>query len=364
MTDMVDHEYYMRLCLKLALKGKGMTSPNPMVGAVVVKDGKIVGRGYHKIFGGPHAEVVALREANGFSRDSRLYITLEPCQHFGKTPPCVDAIIKSGIREVIIAGRDPNPVNNGKGIFKLRQNGINVIEGVLKEESIRLNEVFNKYITTRLPFVSVKVAQTLDGKIATTTGESKWITNDAARKYVHKLRGEVDAILVGVNTVLKDDPLLTRRSPKTRKQPIKVILDSALRTPLDARIFCEESPAPVIIATKKSAPENRIKQLQNKGAKILFIDTIHSLMKQLGRMEVSHLLIEGGGETIASALMEKVVDKMYLFISPKIFGGRDAPTSVEGDGIACIDEAIRLKDVRYRRVGEDLLIEGYPDYRN
>lgn len=374
MTDIIDHEHYMRLAIKLALKAKGQTSPNPIVGAVVVKDGVVVGRGYHKMAGENHAEVIALTEADGNACDSRLYVTLEPCQHFGKTPPCVDKIIEGGVKEVIIATRDPNPVNNGKGILKLRQNRIGVIEGVLKKEAERINEVFNKYIITGLPFIIVKVAQSLDGKIATAIGESKWLTSDAARRYVHRLRSKVDAVLVGVNTVLKDDPLLTARYslkliPRLRsgqaaysQKPIKIILDSNLRTPPDARIFSGQSPAPVIISAKKNAPRNRIKRLKERGAKILFSKSLYALMKQLANLEISSILIEGGGETIASALVERLVDKMFVFIAPKLIGGRNAPTSVEGDGIVRIGDAIRLRDICYRRFGQDLLIEGYPDY--
>lgn len=360
---MIDHEYYMRQAIRLALKAKGKTFPNPLVGAVVVKNGSIVGRGYHKMAGEYHAEVAALTNADGEALGSRLYVTLEPCQHFGKTPPCVDMIVESGVSEVIVATRDPNPVNNGKGILKLRRNGIKVIEGVLKKEATRINEIFNKYITTGLPFVIVKVAQSLDGKIATYTGESRWITSDEARRYAHKLRADADAILVGVNTILKDDPLLTvryRLRAQGLSQPIKIILDSKLRTPPDARIFSKtESQAPVIIATSKNALLNRIRRLEKKGARILFIKSLHGLMKQLAALEISSVLIEGGGETIASALRERLVDKIYIFIAPKLIGGRDAPTSVEGDGVTHIGDAIRLKDIRCRRFGEDLLIEGY-----
>jgi len=358
------NERFMRLALRLARKGKGMTNPNPVVGAIVVKDDRIVGRGYHKKSGGPHAEIFALSQAKENSRGAKLYVTLEPCCHFGKTPPCTDAIIKSGIREIIIACLDPNPLNNGKGIKILQKSGIKVTKGVLEEDAKRLNEPFAKYITKGLPFVSLKMAETLDGKIATVTGDSRWVTGEPARKYVHRLRSEVDAILVGVNTVLRDDPYLTcRSSKKPHRHPIRIIVDSRLRLPARMKVFSNHSP--VIVATTLNSNQ-KVKALEKKGIRILKIREkngrvdLMALMRRLAKdIGITNLMIEGGGEVAASALKEGLIDKCLFFISPKIIGGRSASTPVEGEGISRMNDAIRLKDVKLKRFGEDILVEGY-----
>lgn len=358
---------YMNLALELAKRAKGLTSPNPCVGAVVVKDGKIVGKGYHRKAGGLHAEIYALKQAGAKARGATLYVSLEPCRHHGKTPPCVDAIIASMIKRVVAAMKDPNPLNNGRGIAALKRKGIKVEVGILEDEARRLNEAFIKYITKKIPFVTVKVAQSLDGKIATHTGNSKWITSEKAREFTHGLRSETDAILVGIEAILKDDPLLSARSKVKRinKQPAKIILDSKLRTPTSAKIFSKGSPGKVIIATTKLAPKDRVEILKKKDAEILIIESkkgkvnIKTLLRLLGEKGITHILVEGGGEVIASAFEAKVVDRVLFFVAPKIIGGREAPTSVEGIGVNRVSKAIRLKDIRFERMGDDFLVEGY-----
>lgn len=356
-------ERYMNLAMKLALKARGKTSPNPMVGSVVVKNGHVIGKGYHEKAGLAHAEVVALDEAGNNAKGACLYVTLEPCAHFGRTPPCVDKIIKSGVKEVIVGMIDPNPLNNGKGIEILRQHKIKVQVGVLEDDLKRINRPFLKYITKRMPFVTVKVAQSLDGRIATKTSDSKWITSDKSRAYAHKIRQDYDAIMVGVNTVLRDNPRL--EAWFTKKQPIKIVVDSQLSTPQDANVFSGNSR--VIIVTLPIAPgqetENR-KSLDQK-AKILEVKekqgqiNLRDMMKKLAQLEISSIIVEGGGTLIGSLFDEGLIDRVLFFISPKIIGGKDAIGSVMGKGVMRIDKAIRLKDINLKRIGDDFLIEGY-----
>jgi len=357
------HEYYMRRAMKLALKAKGRTSPNPMVGALVVKNGRVVGQGYHEKAGLAHAEVVALDDAGSMARQAVLYVTLEPCAHFGRTPPCVDRIIKSGIKEVFVGMFDPNPLNNGKGVHILRQNKIKVSVGFLEKELSRMNESFIKYVTRRMPFVAVKAAQSLDGKIATRTGDSKWITSDKARSYAHRIRRDFDAIMVGVNTVLRDNPRLDTWFSK--KHPVKIVVDSQLSVPPQANIF--SGSAPVILATVATSTgqqtENR-KVLAAK-AKILEVKersgqvNLTDLMKRLAAMEITSILVEGGGMLNGSLFDEKLVDKVIVFISPKIIGGKEATASVMGKGVSRVEKAVRLKDIRLKRFGEDIMVEAY-----
>lgn len=357
----------MRQALRLAQRAKGRTSPNPLVGAVVVKKGRVLGEGYHKAAGLAHAEVVALNKAGRAARGASLYVTLEPCRHFGQTPPCVDKIVSSGIKEVIFAMSDPNPLNNGKGSQLLRRQGIKVISGILEEEAGKVNQVFIKYITKRLPFVTVKVAQSLDGKIATASGDSRWITSLSSRKLAHKLRAQADAVLVGVNTALTDDPLLNCRHcrPLGNKQPKKIIVDSTLRLRPDLRIFSTSPQAEVIVATTRLAPPNKLSCLSKKARIIITKDKdrkvdLKALFRQLAGEGVAHILIEGGGELIASALKMGLVDRMVVFVSSKIIGGRQAPTAVEGSGIEKIKQAGRLENIKVRRLGAELIIEGMP----
>jgi len=357
----------MKRALDLAARARGRTSPNPMVGAVIVRDGRVVGEGYHERAGLPHAEVVALEQAGELAKGATLYVTLEPCCHWGRTPPCTKAIIRSGIKEVIIATLDPNPLVSGKGVDELRRNGIEVEIGLMEEEARKLNEFFFKHITTGLPFVILKIAMSLDGKIATVTGESRWITSPQSRRMVHELRDQVDAVMVGIGTVLKDDPRLTTRLPEGEgKDPIRVILDSYARTPPTARVINPRSSASTIIATTTKADAGRVKALREAGAEVAVLDEdeegrvdLKSLMEYLGGRSIQSLLVEGGSEVASSMLMRGFVDKVMFFIAPKIIGGADAPTPIGGIGVRRLSEAITLKEVEVKRIGPDILIQGY-----
>lgn len=353
-------ERYMRIAINLAKKAEGMTSPNPLVGAVIVKNGKIVGSGYHKRAGLPHAEINALRHAGPAAKDATLYVTLEPCDHFGRTPPCTDAIIKSRIKKVVAAMIDPNPVNQGRGLSRLKKSGIVTAVGVLEEEARAINKPYIKFVTTRLPYVTIKIAQSLDGKIATKTGDSKWITQEDSRSHVHELRTKVDAVMVGVNTIIRDNPLLISKVSKKR-QPVRIVIDTDLKTPLSSRVFSRIDDSPVIIAAAKRSP--RIKDYEGKGAEVLVAKRkngkvdLKSLLKILGRRSIMHLLVEGGGELAAGFLEEGLADKLLFFIAPKIIGGKSAKTSVEGNGVAKVEDAILLKGMNIRRFKKDILIE-------
>lgn len=363
-------EKYMSRALKLAERGKGQVSPNPLVGAVIAKKGRIVGQGYHVQAGLPHAEIIALKEAGKRAKGSTLYVNLEPCSHFGRTPPCTEEIIGSGIKKVVIAMKDPNPLNSGKGISRLKSAGIEVTTDILEDKAQRLNEAFSKFIIRREPFVVMKIAASLDGKIATSTGQSKWITGKEARQYVQELRREADAILVGINTVIKDDPWLTirsnRRGKKSQRHPLRVVVDSQARIPLRAKVL--KGSARTIVATTRYADKVKVKALENKGAKVLIVGSkkkrvdLVKLMRELGKLNIVNLLIEGGGEINASAFASRLVDKAIFFLAPRIMGGREAPTAVEGKGIKRISQAIPLHNLTIRKVGDDLMVEGYPEY--
>lgn len=363
---MTDRDY-LRLALRLAAKGRGRTSPNPMVGALIVKGGKIVGKGYHKKAGSPHAEVLAIEEAGEKLEGATLYVNLEPCCHYDKkTPPCTDTIIKAGIKRVVLSMVDPNPKVSGKGIEILRTSKIEIIKGILEEDARRLNEAYIKYITTGLPFVILKIASSLDGKIATAQGESRWITGERSRRLVHRLRDEMDGVMVGIGTVLADDPMLNVRLPnKKGNDPHRIILDSDLRIPLTAKILNMPSLAKTYIVTTTGAPEDKITALKEKGAEILIADSeegyidIPSLMKRLGGLGVMSLMIEGGSETNASVLRSGIMDKVIIFIAPKIIGGHDSKGWVGGRSPHRLADALRLKDLRIKRIGEDIMIEGY-----
>lgn len=359
----------MQMALDLARRGLGRTSPNPMVGAVVVKDGRVVGRGYHARAGTPHAEIHALKEAGDLAKGATLYVNLEPCCHYGRTGPCTEAILAAGVKRVVVAMEDPNPLVCGRGLERLRQAGVEVTLGVMEEEARRLNEVFIKYITTRRPFVILKVAMSLDGKIATRTGESHWITGPEARLAVHRLRDRYDAILVGINTVIKDDPSLTTRLPgEEGRDPVRVVVDSSARIPLHARVLTQKSLAPTIIAVTERAPREKVRRLQEAGAQVLVIPdegsrvNLAALMDELGRREITSVLVEGGGEIHASFLKSRLADKVVWFIAPLIIGGQKAPGPVGGEGFAWLSEAIRLKDVSFTRYGDDFCLEGYVQY--
>lgn len=355
------HEYYMELAIKEALKARGETSVNPLVGSLVVNNAKIVGRGYHVKAGLSHAEIVALDQAGDKAKQATLYVTLEPCAHYGKTPPCVDRIIRSGIKEVIVGMIDPNPLNNGKGIEILKKNHLKVTVGFLEEKLKSINEAFIKYITKRMPLVTVKVAQSLDGKIATESGDSKWITSDRSRILAHRMRSNYDAIMVGVNTVLRDNPKLDVWF--TKKSPIKIIVDSQLSVPEDANIFSQTSK--VIIATLPSrlGQETENRSILSRKAKIMEVReksgqvNLKDVMKRLARLDITSILVEGGGTLIGSLFDEGLVDKIMFFVSPKIIGGKNAASSVMGKGVVRVDRAIKLRDVKLKRIGEEFLFE-------
>jgi diaminohydroxyphosphoribosylaminopyrimidine deaminase/5-amino-6-(5-phosphoribosylamino)uracil reductase len=367
MPDKKTDENYMSIALDLAAMGRGRTSPNPMVGAVIVKDGNIVGKGWHKKAGTPHGEAAALIKAGANAEGATLYVNLEPCCHRDKlTPPCTDAILKSSIRRVVVGMLDPNPKVSGKGVEILREAGVEVEVGVLQERCEKLNKVFTKFILTRMPFVTLKVAQTLDGKIATSTGESKWITGPEARKHGHMLRNFADAIVVGIGTVLRDDPSLTTRieDAENTKDPERIILDSTLRIPLDAKVLNVQSKATTYIATTLAAPTAKIKELKKKNAEIIILGegssiTMPLLMEELGKMGLINVLIEGGSRVNAEALRSGVVDKVAFFIAPKILGGDDARGSIGASSPESLDQAIPLYDMRFTRLGEDILVEGF-----
>ncbi|KAJ51143.1 diaminohydroxyphosphoribosylaminopyrimidine deaminase/5-amino-6-(5-phosphoribosylamino)uracil reductase [Clostridium tetanomorphum] len=356
-------ERYMKRALELAKGGIGYVNPNPLVGAVILKDGKILGEGYHKIYGGAHAEINAFNSAQEDVKGASMYVTLEPCSHYGKTPPCAKAIVEKGIKKVIVAMLDPNPLVSGKGMEILRNNGIEVEVGLLEEEAKKLNEIFIKYITTKRPFCIMKTASTLDGKIATVNGDSKWITNEKSREYVHHIRHRVSAIMVGVDTVIKDNPSLTTRIKDLQgKNPVRVIVDSSARIPLDSKIFKEEGR--IIIVTTEKANKDKIKEIQHIGGEIIVspikenkVD-LNYLMLKLGEMKIDSVLLEGGSTLNYSALKEGIVDKVMSFIAPKIIGGIKAKTPVGGEGIEYIKDCINLKDINITRFDNDILIEG------
>jgi len=367
MVDAFDTEIrFMRRALELAERGAGWVNPNPLVGAVVVKDGKIVGEGFHERFGGPHAEVLALDAAGGEARSADLYVNLEPCVHWGKTPPCVERIIASGVRRVFVAVRDPNPLVDGRGLARLREAGIEVTEGLLEEEARRLNEPFFKFITTKRPFVVLKLALSLDGKVATRRGDSRWISSERSREMVHRLRNRYAAVLVGINTILRDDPRLTARLPGAR-DPWRIILDSRGRIPLDGQVLNLESPAPTVIATTELMSQEKEKALLSKGARVWRLRArardgrvdLEELLKRLGDEGLDSLLIEGGPTVAASFLEADLVDKVVFFIAPKIIGGEEAPSAIGGRGSMRPAEAWKLRDISVRMLDEDLVYEGY-----
>jgi diaminohydroxyphosphoribosylaminopyrimidine deaminase/5-amino-6-(5-phosphoribosylamino)uracil reductase len=354
---------YMQLALSLAERGRGTTSPNPMVGAVIVRDGVIVGQGYHVRAGQDHAEVVALREAGVRAEGATLYVTMEPCCHHGKTPPCSEAVIRSGIARVVAAMTDPNPKVCGGGFASLARNGIEYEVGILEDEARRLNETYIKYIRTGLPFLTLKLAMTLDGKIAARDGSSKWITGPEARRRVHLLRSWSDAVMVGSGTVREDNPRLTVRDAEGR-DPLRVVLDSRLHTPLDAHVF-DDSRA--IAVTLSGADREKAAELRERGIEVWETGdgkvgvSLSEVLAGLGARQVTSVLCEGGGTLAGSLLREKLVDKVHLFIAPKILGG--GIDAIGDTGIGSIGEAIPLRDREMELIGDDLLLTGYPEYR-
>ena len=363
-------ELYMQQALELAEQGRGKTSPNPMVGAVVVKNDEVIGNGYHHQAGTPHAEVHALQIAGKAAKDATLYVTLEPCCHYGLTPPCSQAIIAAGISRVVVAIRDPNPKVAGQGIAKLQRAGIEVEVGILEAEAKKQNEVFLKYIQTQLPFVLLKAAMTLDGKIASCTGNSQWITNEKSRTYVHQLRREYDAILVGIGTVLKDDPQLDVRLLEEKgRNPLRIVLDPDLKLPCTSKIAQTAEKQPTIIfCSEKIESLDRIRELEKMQVEIIPLGEnseqipLRQMLVILGQRNITSLLVEGGGEIHASFLAERLADKICWFISPKIIGGKNSPSPVGGSGIPQMSDAIKLQDITTKWFEDDISIEGKPVY--
>lgn len=361
-------EEYMSIAIELAKKGKGLVNPNPLVGAIIVKQGQIIGEGFHEYYGGPHAEVNAFKsvpkEAFKEVEGSTIYVTLEPCCHYGKTPPCVNAIIGNKIKRVVIGCLDPNPLVSGKSIEILKNNGIEVTIGILEEECKKINEVFIKYVYTKIPYVIMKSAMTLDGKIATYSGESKWITGEEARAEVHKLRNEFSSIMVGIGTILGDNPELTCRIGHGRN-PIRIVVDSCLRIPLDSKVINIKDNSFTIVATTDKADKDKIKLLKDKGVKVMIIPMLNekvdlrSLMIKLGELNIDGVLLEGGSTLNYSALEQGIVDKVQFYIAPKIIGGSMAKTPVGGNGISSIMNAIMLKNLSVSNFGNDILVQGY-----
>ncbi|MBR4642061.1 MAG: bifunctional diaminohydroxyphosphoribosylaminopyrimidine deaminase/5-amino-6-(5-phosphoribosylamino)uracil reductase RibD [Selenomonadaceae bacterium] len=351
----------MREALKLARNAEGRTSPNPLVGAVVVKDGRIIAQGWHRKAGTPHAEIHALNMAGELAKGATLYVTLEPCSHFGRTPPCARAIVDAGIKKVFAAMKDPNPKVAGRGFEILQSAGVEVEVGLLEEEAQKLNEIFIKWVTKNLPFITMKFACSIDGKIATVAGESQWISCEASRKFTHHLRDINDAILVGVGTVLADNPSLTTRLVEG-KNPVRVIVDSNARTPLDSKVL--DKSARTIIATTSNAPPEKISALKNCGVEIIFAGggervDLKILMQALAEREITSVLVEGGGTINFSLLRAGLVDKVLAFVAPKIIGGKNSLTAVEGAGFEKLSDAVTLKNITVQNFGEDILIGGY-----
>lgn len=362
----MDDQQFMKIALALAQKGRGFTSPNPLVGALVVQNSNVVGKGYHEVFGGTHAEANAIDDAGSLAKGATLYVTLEPCNHTGNTPPCTERILASGISRVVAAMKDPNPGVKGGGMDYLEARGVNVTLGVCENEAKKLNEVYLKYILTGRPFVTVKCASTLDGQIATRTGDSKWVTGEESRKFVHSLRHASDAIMVGVSTVKRDNPRLTTRLEDFEgRDPARVILDTRVSIPHDARVLRLQSVSDTILVIGDSIEYERKKAANKLGARIIeaplkdgLID-LHYLMGYLGRSHISSVLIEGGSRVISSAFSSGIVDKVMIFFAPKILGGDDGVPICAGKGPDMMSECIAVKDICIRRFDNDIMIEGY-----
>ena len=354
-------EYYMKIALKLAQKGLGYVSPNPLVGAVIVKEDRIIGRGYHQLYGENHAEINALKNASEDVAGSTLYVTLEPCCHDGKTPPCMDSIIKHKIARVVIGTIDPNPLVSCRGINHLQSSEIEVKTGVLERECRNLNEVFFRFMETKLPFVTIKYAQTLDGRIATTTGQSQWISSAASLKFTHKLRATHDAILVGVGTVIKDNPELTVRLARGRN-PLRVIVDTALKIPANSKVLQNLSQTSTIIATIKKASDPQFQRLTNLGAEVITIAAdkqgnvdLKKLLKILAKNNISSILIEGGAQVITSTLFRNLANRLVTIIAPKILGkGLEAVGDLK---ISNLDLAKKLSIRKITRSGDDIIVD-------
>lgn len=359
-------EKYMRLAMQLAGNAIGRTSPNPLVGAVIVKDNRVVGCGWHRKAGTPHAEVHALNQAGELAQGADVYVTLEPCAHYGKTPPCSKALVEAKVKNVYGGLLDVNPKVAGKGFKILEDAGIHVEYGFLQDELRKQNEVFFKWIEHKKPFIVLKAAMTLDGKIATATGQSKWITNETSRAYGYKLRDIYDGIMVGINTVIEDNPMLTARVDGG-KNPIRIVVDSSLKIDINANVVQDKS-AKTIIATTDKADKDKILKLQAQDVDVIVVDKdkndkvdIEKLLDILGQQNICSILVEGGATLSGSFVAKKLVDKVYFFIAPKIIGGKEAKTPVAGTGILNLQEALTLKDIQIEKLEEDILIIGRVD---
>jgi diaminohydroxyphosphoribosylaminopyrimidine deaminase/5-amino-6-(5-phosphoribosylamino)uracil reductase len=365
MNKLIDLSY-LEMAYSLAEKARGWARPNPYVGAVLVRDKKIVGHGYHERPGEPHAEIIALRRAGALAKGSTLYLTLEPCVHWGRTPPCVDAVLQAALKRVVISSPDPNPIVFRKGIKALRAAGVDVFVGLLEERNRVLNETYLKFITRGIPFVILKAAVSLDGRIATRTSDSRWISSPQTREYVHLLRGEYDAIMVGINTILKDDPLLNVRHPHWRgKKLTRVVLDSGLRFPLNARILSTLGDGEIIVFTSRNGSPKNSDALRKKGVEVIRVPGstqkvgIQEVLGRLGEKGLSSLLVEGGSRLMTAMLEEKLADKLFLTISPRLVGGERAPSFFEGKGIGLIKESLELRSTSSFKIGDDIIVEGY-----
>jgi len=357
---------YLQMCYALAEKALGWASPNPYVGAVIVKNGMIVGHGYHERSGKPHAEAVALDKAGSKAKDGTAYINLEPCVHWGRTPPCIDKILEAELRRVVISSIDPNPLVNGKGIEKMRKAGIEVSLGLLKERNNLLNEAYLKYIQHGSPFVTLKTAVSLDGKTATRAHSSKWISSSPTRNYMHLLRGEHDSVMVGINTILKDDPRLTVRHPSwPGKKITRVILDSNLRFPLKSKLLSTLSKGDIVIFTLKRENLKKKDILQKKGVKVIPVHgknnkvNIKKALAWLGKNKISSVLVEGGSVLHTHMLESKTVDKILISISPKLVGGKFSPSFFEGKGAETIKKSMKLKKIKTFKIDHDIIVQGY-----
>lgn len=362
---------FIKLALQLAAQGSGLVSPNPLVGSVVVNDGRIVGRGYHRYDELKHAEVWALEQAGEKARGATVYVNLEPCSHNGegkRTPPCVRALIETGVKRVVAAMVDPNPRVNGAGFRQLREAGIEVIEGVLEREAQRLNEKYTKFVTTGLPFVHLKTACSLDGRIATRAGDSKWITGEEARAASQALRHEYDAILVGIGTVLADDPALTDRTQRVRRRPLlRAVLDASLRIPVDSQLVKTANEFPLaVFANQEMISTDRSKELEQRGVKVIGVENhsdgfnLSQVLKSLAEMKITSVIVEGGATTAGSFIERRLIDKATFFVAPKIIGGRNAIAAIGGAGFEKLRDAIELQEIAVVRHGQDLEITGYP----
>ena len=357
---------YMEMAYALAERAKGWASPNPYVGAVVVKRGTILGYGYHERPGKPHAEALAFQRAGSRAYNSTTYITLEPCVHWGRTPPCVNTILQAKPKKVFISALDPNPLVHKKGIKRLKQAGIEVSLGLLQEKNDHLNQTYIKYITQGVPYVAAKMAVSLDGKIATKKYSSRWISSAKTREYVHLLRGEFDAVLIGINTLLKDDPRLTIRHPNwNQKNLLRVIVDSQLRFPLKAKIFSTLSRGKIIVFTLPQSSSKKAEALRQKGIEVISLNSstsqidLKKVLRWLGKHQVSSLLVEGGGQLLTSMLEKRIVDKIFITISPKLIGGKTAPSLLAGKGVNYIKNSLKLKDTDVFQIDEDIIVKGY-----